>query len=118
MPPDQPLSPSAMERLVTQEIGVKLTGILKENTPGRICGLLTAKGRSLEWETALEHIGEHFGPLPGKPKHSIFCRKLRNPDTLKDYIKRTASAPSLLRMFETDRRARAAYWQTLPANRS
>jgi hypothetical protein len=32
-----------MERLVTQEIGVKLTGILKESTPGRICGLLTAK---------------------------------------------------------------------------
>jgi hypothetical protein len=43
MPPDQPFSSSAMERLVTQEIGVKLTGILKENTPGRICGLLTAR---------------------------------------------------------------------------
>jgi hypothetical protein len=57
MPPDQPLSSSAMEHLVSQEIGVKLTGILKENTPGRICGLLTANGRSLEWETALEHIG-------------------------------------------------------------
>jgi hypothetical protein len=98
MPPDQPFSSSAMERMVTQEIGVKLMGILKENTPGRICGLLTAKGRGPEWETALEHIAEHFGPLPGKPKHSIFCRKLHNPDTLKDYIKRTASAPSLLRM--------------------
>jgi hypothetical protein len=49
-------------------------------------------------EMALEHIGEHFGPLPGKPKHSIFGRKLRHPDTLKDYIKRAASAPSLLRM--------------------
>jgi hypothetical protein len=98
MPPDQQLASSAMERLVVQEIGVKLTGILKENTPGRICGLLTARGRSSEWETALEHIGEHFGPLPGKPKHSIFGRKLRHPDTIKDYIKRAASAPSLLRM--------------------
>jgi hypothetical protein len=44
MPPDQQLASSAMERLVVQEIGVKLTGILKENTPGRICGLLTARG--------------------------------------------------------------------------
>jgi hypothetical protein len=68
MPPDQQLASSAMERRVVQEIGVKLTGILKENTPGRICGLLTARGRSSEWETALEHIGEHFGPLPGKPR--------------------------------------------------
>lgn len=92
-----PLSSSEMERLVIQEIGVKLTGILKENTPGRICGLLTAKGRSLEWETALEDIGEHFGPMPGKPRHSVFCRKLRNPDTVKDYIKRAVSAPSTLR---------------------
>jgi hypothetical protein len=48
MPPDQPISSSAMERLVTQEIGAKLTGILKENTPGRIRGLLTAKGRNHE----------------------------------------------------------------------
>jgi len=98
MPQDQPLSSTAMEGLVIQEIGVKLTGILKENTPGRICGLLTAKGRSAEWEVALSHISEHFRPMPGKPKHSIFCRKLRNPNTLKDYIKRAASAPSTLRM--------------------
>jgi len=93
-----PLSPSELERLVIQEIGVKLTGILKENTPSRICGLLTAKGRSPEWEAALEHIGEHLGPMPGKPRHSIFCRKLRNPGTIKDYVKRAAWAPSTLRM--------------------
>jgi hypothetical protein len=58
MPPDQQLASSAMERLVVQEIGVKLTGILKENTPGRICGLLTARGRSSEWETALGQPGQ------------------------------------------------------------
>lgn len=84
MPPDQPLSSAAMERLAIQEIGVKLTGILKENTPGRICGMLTARGRNTEWETALSHISDHFRPMPGKPKHSIFSRKLRNPETLKD----------------------------------
>jgi hypothetical protein len=37
-------------------------------------------------------------PSARKPKHSIFGRKLRHPDTLKDFIKRAASAPSVLRM--------------------
>jgi hypothetical protein len=98
MSPDQPLSSSAHGTPGNSGDWRQAHG----NTEGKHSGPhlrpAHSQGRSLEWETALEHIGEHFGPLPGKPKHSIFCRKLRNPDTLKDYIKRTASAPSLLRM--------------------
>ena len=96
-----PVLPSAdaeIERQIVEIIGTKLAGILKENTPRRICGLLTAKGRSREWETALEHISDHFGPMPDKSRHNIFRKKFRDADTLKQYIKRAASGPSLIRL--------------------
>jgi hypothetical protein len=92
------LSDAQIESQVIEAIGVKLAGILKDNTASRICGLLTAKGRNKEWERALDHISDHFRPMPGKPSHSIFCKKLRDPEVLKDYIKRAASAPSMLRL--------------------
>jgi hypothetical protein len=117
MPPDQQLASSAMERLVVQEIGVKLTGILKENTPGRICGLLTARGRSSEWETALEHIGEHFGPLPASrsiPSLAASCAT-RYPQGL--HQARCVRAKRVADV-EADRRTGAPYWQALPAHRS
>jgi hypothetical protein len=71
---------------------------LKNNTPSRICGLLTARGRNPEWEKALEHISEHFHPISDKPRHTLFCKRLRDPVKLKEYIKRAASAPSTVRL--------------------
>src|SRR3982751_2142726 len=93
-----PPSDAEIERQVIEAIGVKLAGILKDNTPSRICGLLTARGRNPEWERALEHISEHFRPMSGKPSHAVFCKRLRDPMMLKQYIKRAASAPSTLRL--------------------
>jgi hypothetical protein len=93
-----PPSDPEIERQVIQSIGSKLAGLLKDNTPSRICGLLTAHGRNPEWEAALEHISDHFHSMPDKDKHSVFCKKLRDPTVLKQYIKRAASAPSMLRL--------------------
>jgi hypothetical protein len=98
MPEQPPPSDAEIERQVIEAIGVKLAGLLKDNTPSRICGLLTARGRSPEWERALDHISDHFRPMPGKPSHAIFCKRLRDPAALKQYIKRAASAPSALRL--------------------
>lgn len=92
-------TPAEIEQLVIGEIGEKQAEYLKGSAPGnRICGLLTAKGRNTEWEKALEHISDHFHQLPGKPKHSIFRSKFRDPDTLKEYLKRAASGPSAVRL--------------------
>jgi hypothetical protein len=96
MPP--PPSDVEIERQVVEAIGVKHAGLLKDNTPSRICGLLTARGRNPEWERALEHISDHFRPMPGKPSHAIFCKRLRDPAVLKQYVKRAVSAPSTLRL--------------------
>ena len=62
--------------------------------PGRICGLLTARGRSAEWEKAFEHISEHFKFDPTKPTHTLFREKYCEEDAVKELIKRAAAAPS------------------------
>jgi hypothetical protein len=67
---------------------------MKTNAASRVCGLLTARGRSDEWEVALEHIREHFVRLPHKPTHSVFRAKYRDPEALKELLKRAASGPS------------------------
>lgn len=68
------------------------------SSPGsRICGMLTAKGRILEWEKALEHIAEHFHSAPHKPTHTVFRKKFRDADTLKEYVKRAVTHPSAIR---------------------
>jgi hypothetical protein len=92
------LSDAQIESQIIDTIGLKLARILKDNTPSRICGLLTAKGRSDEWERALEHISEHFHPIQGKPSHSIFSKRFREPEAIKDLIRRAVSAPSMLRL--------------------
>lgn len=96
-----PVLPSAdaeLERQIIETIGTKLAGILKENTPSRICGLLTAKGRNREWEAALRHISSHFAPMPDKSRHNIFRKKFRDGDMLKKYVKQASARPSLLRL--------------------
>lgn len=98
MPPDQTLSDTEMERQIVEAIGVKLAAILKEKTPSRICGLLTAKGRNLEWEKALEHISDHFKPINGKPAQTLFRKTFRDTDTLKQYVKRAVSGPSKVKL--------------------
>lgn len=98
MPLQAPPSDASIERQVIEAIGVKLAGLLKDNTPARICGLLTAKGRNAEWEKALEHIADHFKAMPDKPTNSIFRKKFRDSGKLKEYIKRAAAAPSTLRL--------------------
>jgi hypothetical protein len=96
--PHQLPSDAEIESGVIEAIGVKLAGILKDNSPSRIHGLLTARGRNPEWEKALEHISDHFKPIPGKPAHSVFNKKLRDTDTLKEYIKRTVRGPSAVKL--------------------
>jgi hypothetical protein len=54
----QQLSGAQMESQIVEISRVKYAGILKENTPSRICGLLTATGRNDERERAQEHISE------------------------------------------------------------
>jgi hypothetical protein len=95
---EQRLSDAQIESQIIEIIGVKYAGILKNNTPSRICGLLSAKGRNDEWEHALEHIGDHFRPMPGKPSHSIFSKRFRDSDALKELVKRAVSAPSTTRL--------------------
>jgi hypothetical protein len=91
-------SDAAIERKIVEMIGEKLAGILKEKTPSRICGLLTAKGRNAEWEKALDHIAEHFRPHREKPVHTIFRKKFRDKNVLKEYVRRAVSAPSTVRL--------------------
>jgi len=76
------------------ELGWKIAAVMKANAASRVCGLLTARGRSDEWEVALEHIRDHFVRIASKPTHSVFRTKYRDPDTLKDLLKRAASSPS------------------------
>jgi hypothetical protein len=64
--------------------------------PKRICGLLTARGRSAEWEKAFEHIATHFRNDPGKPTHTRFRKKYCDEAAMKDLIRRAAHAPSTL----------------------
>lgn len=98
MPPGQALSDTDIEQQIIEAIGVKLAAILKEKTPSRICGLLTAKGRNAEWEKALEHISDHFKPINGKPTHTLFRKKFRDTDMLKQYVKRAVSGPSMIKL--------------------
>jgi hypothetical protein len=80
--------------LVEAELGVKQAALAKANACTRVCGLLMARGRSLEWERALEHISEHFRPDSSKKSHAVFARKYRNPDAIKKLLYRAASGPS------------------------
>jgi hypothetical protein len=64
------------------------------SVPGRICGLLTARGRSAEWEKAFEHISMHFKNDPTKQSHTRFRRKYCEEHAIKELIKRACTAPS------------------------
>jgi hypothetical protein len=98
MPTAHEISDAEIERQIIEAIGIKLAGLLKEKTPSRICGLLTARGRNAEWEKALEHISQHFEPINGKPSHTLFRNKFRDTKTLKEYIRRAVSGPSAVRL--------------------
>ena len=63
----------------------------------RICGVLTARGRSAEWDKAFEHISLHFAADLTKPSHTLFDKKYRSPEAIKDLIKRAASHPSSIK---------------------
>ena len=84
------------EQEIIEVLGVKLAGILKRNSPSRICGMLTAKGRIPEWEKALEHISIHLAPAGHKLVHSRYAKKFRDTERLKDYIKQAAAGPSAM----------------------
>ena len=66
-------------------------------TPRRICGLLTARGRSAEWEKAFVHISTHFRSDLSKPTHTCFQKKYCDQEAVKELIKRAAGAPSSVR---------------------
>lgn len=84
----------ASEQEIINELGVRLTALLKQRGPGRISGMVTAKGRNAEWEKAFEHISTHFRREKGKATHTQFCRKFRDQDKLKELIRDAAAAPS------------------------
>jgi len=77
-----------------RELGLKQAALMKLNTPSRICGLLTARGRSVEWDKAFEHIAEHFRANPLKPLHTLFQKKYRENEAVKVLIKNAAGRPS------------------------
>lgn len=86
------------EAQIVRMLGEKQAALMKQRTPSRICGLLTAAGRSDEWEKAFEHISLHFlKTIPGKPAHSQFHKKYREKEALKQLIKEAASRPSAVR---------------------
>jgi hypothetical protein len=89
---EQRLSDAQIESRIIEAIGVKLAGILKDNTPSRICGLLTAKRAKRGMGACAGAHQRSLHPMPGKPSHSMFCKKLRDPAVLKEYIKKAASA--------------------------
>jgi len=80
---------------IERALGKARTAVMKRNAPGRICGLLTAHGRSVEWQKAFEHISEHFKAfIPGKPSHTRFAKKYCDEEKVKELIKRAAMNPS------------------------
>jgi hypothetical protein len=83
-----------VEAQIVQALGQKQAALMKKNTPSRICGLLTARGRCVEWEAAFEHISPHFKANSGKPSHTRFHDKYCDQEAVKDLIKRAAGAPS------------------------
>jgi hypothetical protein len=77
-----------------RELGQKQAALMKLNAPSRICGLLTARGRSVDWDKAFEHIAEHFKADPLKPKHTCFQSKYCEKEAVKALIKDAAGRPS------------------------
>jgi hypothetical protein len=83
-----------IEAQIEQALGKKQAALMKQNTPRRICGLLTARGRWVEWEKAFQHIAAHFEAGPAKPSHTRFLKKYCDEEAVKDLIKRAAGKPS------------------------
>ena len=83
-----------IDRQVETELGIKHAALAKANACTRVCGLLMARGRSIEWERALQHIAEHFHSDLSKASHTVFARKYRNADAIKQLLYRAASGPS------------------------
>jgi hypothetical protein len=79
---------------VEAELGVKQAALAKANASTRVCGLLMARGRSVEWERALEHISEHFRADPSKESHAVFAKKYRSAEAVRTLLYRAASGPS------------------------
>lgn len=78
-----------------RELGQKQAALMKLNTPNRICGLLTARGRSDEWDKAFEHIAAHFRADPlNKPSHTLFHKKYCEKEAVKALIMKAAAGPS------------------------
>lgn len=77
-----------------RELGEKQFALMMQNTPHRICGLLTARGRCVEWEKAYRHIALHFTPDRRKPSHTVFRKKFCDEALVKDLVRQAADAPS------------------------
>jgi hypothetical protein len=92
-------SNAEIESAVIAEIGAKYANFLKgKYVSSRLCGMLTARGRNHEWEKALEHISLHFSRDSTKETHTVFAKKYRDPDVLKDLINSAAMHPSTIRL--------------------
>jgi len=92
------LSEMEILRRIEASLGEKRTAMMKANACSKICGMLTAPGRSWEWDEAFEHISEHFRPIPAKPTHTIFQRKYRDSERLKGLIRNAAAHPSTVKL--------------------
>lgn len=88
----------SLDRQIEASLGRKQAALLKANACTRVCGLLTAAGRSGQWEEAFKHISLHFGSDPSKPSHSGFAKRYRDKEVLRELIKRAASAPSTVQL--------------------
>jgi hypothetical protein len=92
------LSETEILRTIEASLGEKRTAMMKANACSKICGMLTAPGRSWEWDEAFEHISQHFHPVAGKPTHTIFQRKYRDSERLKILIRNAAAHPSTVKL--------------------
>jgi len=88
------LADKDVEAELVKARGQKLTDLIIRKAPSRICGLVSANGRSVEWEKAFSHIAIHFKADPSKPTNTVFNKKYCDEFAVKELIKRAAGRPS------------------------
>jgi hypothetical protein len=81
-----------LKKWVEKQIGKSFTTLMQEKSGSRLVGLIQRRGP--EWRKAFEHIRLHFGPFPGKEKHSIFLTKYCTEDAVASLMADAAVRPS------------------------
>jgi hypothetical protein len=76
---------SAILRKLAREVGEGVVRLSSKKAASRILGKLATNSRA--WRKAFEHISLHFGPIAGKPSHSVFESAFRNRGAVEGLIR-------------------------------